>query len=64
MIVDAHPKEFVGVKLFSNRIRQIYRYSLHCAKKGALDNGLTPLNLYDFENDEYNTFHLQTRFRK
>jgi len=26
----------------SNRIRQIYRYSLHCTKK-ALDKGLVPL---------------------
>jgi len=51
VIVDAHSKEFFGVKLHQtvfliNRIRQIYRYSLHCTKK-ALDKGLVPL-IYDF----------------
>jgi len=38
-------------KLFSNRIRQIYRYSLLCTKK-ALDKGLVPLMLMN-DNDPY-----------
>jgi len=46
VIFDALPMEFISVKLqqtvFSNRIRQIYRYSLHCTKS-ALDTGLVPL---------------------
>jgi len=61
VIVDAHPKEFIGVKLhqtvFLTGLDKIYRYSLHCTTKGALDKGLAPLippNIYEGKNDQKN----------
>jgi len=46
VIVDAHPKNsLVSSCCFSNRIRQIYRYSLHCTNK-VLDKGLAPSNTH------------------
>jgi len=49
VIVDAHPKEVIGVKLhqlvFLTGLDK-YRYSLHCTKN-ALDKCLTPINIAD-----------------